>query len=169
MLVCRGRRCKLRTKGNHRGEIKKEKILQWAAAKRSCGVSRWVSSLGYPFQGSSDHNTFPTASLWLLLSSPQIHYSSLLLTVLLALIGVPFDQSGCCAAAWFLSLYMHVIRSLNIKPQAKNRKKRRRKRDESHTGDNSFLWVPAAAAVCLQLSCHENKTDMKSNMRTQEK
>lgn len=122
---------KLRTKGEW--EIEKGKRSQWPAAKRS-GVSRWVSSLGYPFQGSSDRNTFPIASLWFSLASPQIPYSLLLLTVLLTLIGVPFDQTGCCTAGWFLSLYMHVIRSLNTnqKPQAKKRKKEEKERWISH-------------------------------------
>lgn len=112
---------KLRTKG----ERDTGKRSQWPAAKRSHWVSRWVSSLGYPFQCSSNHNTFPIASLWFSLASPQIPYKMLLLTVLLALIGVPFDQSGCCTEDWFLSLYMHVIRSLNInqKSRANNKKK----------------------------------------------
>lgn len=104
----------------------------------------WIS---FPVQQWSLPNTFPIAALSFSLASPQTPYRLLLLAVPLALIGTCFDQGSCCMS-WFLSLYMHVIRSPNInhKLQACNRKKEE-KSSESHTRDNCFPWVPAATIM----------------------
>lgn len=55
-------------------------------------------------------------------------------------------------AGWFLSSYMHVIRSPNINQKLQQGVgKRGRRTGESYTGDNCFPSVPAATIMGLQV------------------
>lgn len=120
---------KIRTKGEREKEEGKGKgkLTTVPSREEKCwgpqvSLLPWVP---FPAQQRSLRHTFPIATVCFSLASPQTPYRLFLLTVLLALIGKHFDQGRCCMAGWFLSSYMHVIRSPNInqKLQARSRKK----------------------------------------------